>query len=258
MLSIDRNKVSTVFLGLLVPLLLLITMEVVGTTEILPSQIIVPPHRIYALLLDMLSTGELFGHLRCSVVRVLSGFAIGAGAGFLLGVLMALVPRLQRALTPLLISFNQVPLFGWVPFLMILFGIDEQFKIVFVSLAAFFPMLLNTFEGIHGVPIVYLEVARAFEFNNGKLMRKVLFPAALPSIFTGIKLSLGFSWMSVIGAELIAASEGVGFMIVWGRQLFQMDIVYVGIITVGTVGYVMFRGLEVLESSLMKWHRKNV
>ncbi|NTV01555.1 MAG: ABC transporter permease [Chlorobiaceae bacterium] len=257
MLSPDKNKISTLFLGLLVPLFLLIAMELVGTSEFLPSQIIVPPHRIFAMLVDLLSTGELLTHLRYSIVRVLGGFAIGSGTGFVLGVLMALFPRIERVLAPLLIALNQVPIFGWVPFLMILFGIEEQFKIVFISLAAFFPMLLNTFEGIHGVPRTYLEVARTFEFNHVKLMRKVLFPAALPSIFTGIKLSLGISWMSVIGAELIASSEGIGYLIVWGRQLFQMDIVYVGIITVGTTGYVMYKGLEALEGSLMKWHRKN-
>ncbi len=249
------EKMKTVAIGLIVPILLVIFIEVICKLDIVPSQIVVPPHKVLMTLLELLNTGELSEHIRISFSRVLAGFILGASLGFMIGTVMALSKRSERIIAPLLSALGQVPLFGWIPLLMLWFGIGETFKVVFIAFGAFFPMLINTFEGIHGVPKSYLEVARAFEFNSIKLLRKVLLPSALPSLFTGIKLALGMSWMLVVGAELVAAGEGVGYLIVWGRQLFQMDIVFVGIAVVGFFGYLMFLTLNTLEASLMRWHR---
>ncbi len=250
-----ETQVQTILVGFIVPVLLVIGLEIICKLEILPSQIVVPPHKVLITFFDLISTGELLEHLRISMFRVLSGFVLGATLGFIFGTLMALSPRSERIIAPLLSALSQVPLFGWIPLLMLWFGIGETFKVVFIAFGAFFPMLINTFEGIHGVPRSYLEVARAFEFSSAKLLHKVLLPAALPSLFTGIKLALGMSWMLVVGAELVAAGEGVGYLIVWGRQLFQMDIVFVGIAVVGSIGYLMFLTLNALEVSLISWHR---
>ncbi len=254
----NNNKVAqvkTIAIGLIVPMLLVVGLEIICKLEILPAQIVVAPHKVLITFFELISTGELLDHLRISMFRVLTGFVLGATLGFLLGTVMALSARSERVIAPLLSAVSQVPLFGWIPLLMLWFGIGETFKVVFISFGAFFPMLINTFEGIHGVPKSYLEVARAFEFSTIKLLHKVLLPSALPSLFTGIKLALGMSWMLVVGAELIAAGEGVGYLIVWGRQLFQMDIVFVGIAVVGFIGYLMFLTLTSLEVSLVRWHR---
>jgi sulfonate transport system permease protein len=251
------SKLKTVFPGLLVPVLLLVGLEAVCRFEIFPPQIVVPPHLVFATFIDLLHTGELQSNLWISMVRVFWGFAVGSSFGFILGVLMALSPRLERLLAPLLSGLNQVPLFGWIPLMILWFGIGEVFKVVFISLGAFFPMLVNTFEGINGVPKSYIEVARAFEFSPRKLLARVLLPGAVPSIFTGIKLALGMSWMLVIGAELVAAGEGVGYMIVWGRQMFQMDLVFVGILVVGSIGYTMFLATNTLERFLVRGYYRN-
>ncbi len=256
-MSTSRNRqVKNAALGFVLPILMVVVLEIVTRFEIFPPQIVVPPHVVLATFIDLVKTGELQNHFRISMFRVLSGFAIGATLGFVVGTVSALSARAERILTPMLTAISQVPIFGWVPLMMLWFGLGESFKVVFISFGAFFPMFINTFEGIHSVPRSYIEVARTFEFHPWKLLHKVFLPAAVPSIFTGIKLSLGMSWMLVVGAELIAAGEGVGFMIVWGRQLMQMDIVFVGIFVVGFVGYLMFVSLNAFESSLMRWHNR--
>jgi len=251
-----KSKLQTISLGLVLPVLLLIGLEVVCRYEIFPPQIVVPPHLVLATFIDLIHTGELQANLRISIIRVFFGFVLGTTSGFTLGTAMALSPRVERIVSPLLSGLSQVPLFGWIPLMILWFGIGETFKIVFISIGAFFPMLINTLEGINGVPKSYIEVARAFEFSPAKLLGKVLLPAAVPSLFTGIKLALGMSWMLVIGAELVAAGEGVGYMIVWGRQLFQMDLVFVGILVVGFIGYTMFVVINTLEASLIPWHQR--
>jgi sulfonate transport system permease protein len=256
MIVVRNRKLGNAALGLVLPIVLVTALEIVTRFEIFPPQIVVPPHMVLATFIDLWKTGELQNHFRISMFRVLSGFATGASLGFVIGTVTALSARAERILTPLLTAISQVPIFGWVPLLMLWFGLGESFKVVFISFGAFFPMFINTFEGIHAVPKSYIEVAHSFEFRTWKLLHKVFLPAAVPSIFTGIKLSLGMSWMLVIGAELIAAGEGVGFMIVWGRQLMQMDIVFVGIFVVGSVGYLMFVTLSAFESSLMRWHNR--
>ncbi|NTV82303.1 MAG: ABC transporter permease [Chlorobaculum sp.] len=253
---INNQNFRSVLLGLVLPVVLVVLLEVVTAYEVFPPQLVIAPHRVFATFIELLGTGELQSNFQISMFRVLSGFLVGASLGFALGALTALFSRAERIISPLLIGISQVPLFGWVPLLMLWFGIGESFKVVFIAFGAFFPMLINTFEGIRGVPGSYIEVARTFGFSKVKLLRQVLLPAAVPSIFTGIKLALGMSWMLVVGAELIAAGEGVGFMIVWGRQLMQMDIVYVGIFVVGIVGYLMYLSLNAVESSLMRWRRR--
>jgi sulfonate transport system permease protein len=256
MIAIKNKKIKNAALGLIVPIWIVIALEIVTKYEIFPPQIVIPPHVVLSTFIDLLKTGELLNHFLFSMRRVLSGFAVGASFGFVLGTVAAISSRAERILSPLLTAVSQVPLFGWVPLLMLWFGLGESFKVVFIALGAFFPMFINTFEGIHGVPKSYIEVARTFEFRPWKLLHKVFLPAAVPSIFAGIKLSLGMSWMLVVGAELIAAGEGVGYLIVWGRQLMQMDIVFVGIFVVGFVGYLMFVSLNAIESSLMRWHSR--
>ncbi|NTW84274.1 MAG: ABC transporter permease [Chlorobiaceae bacterium] len=253
----NLSNLKTVLLGLVVPLLGIAGLETVCGLQLFPPQIVVPPHLVFATLIDLMHTGELQSNMWISMTRVFWGFTVGVSIGFILGVLMALSPRLERLLSPFLSGLNQVPLFGWIPLMILWFGIGEVFKVVFISLGAFFPMLVNTFEGINGVPKSYIEVARAFEFTSGKLLAKVLLPGAVPSIFTGIKLALGMSWMLVIGAELVAAGEGVGYMIVWGRQLFQMDLVFVGILVVGSIGYIMFLAVNTLERFLVRGYYRN-
>lgn len=245
--------VKTALLGGLIPLLLLVAWEAVTRIELVPSQLLVPPRQVLATFLDLLNSGELQGHLKISILRVLLGFSLGTSAGFLVGAILGLSKRAEKYGGPFFRVLLQIPILGWMPFLLLILGFGELFKIVFISLGAFYPMTLNTFEGIKGVSNEYREVGRVFEFGRLKLLRKIILPAAVPSIFTGIRLGLGTAWMLIVGAELVAATEGVGYMMTMGRQLFQMDVVMVGVVLVGATGYLMNHILKIAEQRLLHW-----
>lgn len=250
-----RSKWTDAALGLIVPLLLVLYWEIACRLELFPPQIVIPPRLVFGTFLEMLRSGELADNLKISLVRVLLGFVLGAASGFLLGAGMAISKRVERYFLPLFTCVRQVPVLGWIPLLMIWLGIGETFKVVFISLGAFYPMTVNAYEGFRGVPASYVEVARAFGFGRRKLLLRVLLPAALPSIFTGIRLALNMSWMMVIAAELVAAGEGIGYTITWGRQLFQMDIVIMGVILIGLIGYGMNHLVCFAEGASLHWRR---
>lgn len=247
------QSVKDTLLGGVIPVLLLVAWEGVTRLELVPSQLLAPPRQVVATFLDLVKSGELQGHLKISILRVLVGFVLGSSAGFLVGAILGLSKRAEKYGGPFFRVLLQIPILGWMPFLLLILGFGELFKIVFISLGAFYPMTLNTFEGIKGVSNEYREVGRVFEFGRIKLLRKIILPAAVPSIFTGIRLGLGTAWMLIVGAELVAATEGVGYMMTMGRQLFQMDVVMVGVVIVGVTGYLMNHILKVAEQRLLHW-----
>jgi sulfonate transport system permease protein len=247
------NLVKDLLLGGLFPLLLLIAWETLTRLELVPSQLLVPPKQVFSTFVDLMQSGELPTHLKISIIRVLEGFALGATLGFVVGAVLGLSKRAEQYGGPFLKVLLQIPILGWMPFLMLCLGFGELFKIVFISLGAFYPMTLNTYEGIKGVSNEYREVGRVFEFGRFRLLREIIIPSAIPSIFTGIRLGLGTAWMLIVGAELVAATEGVGFMMTMGRQLFQLDVVMVGVIVIGTTGYLMNHILKVAEQRLLHW-----
>jgi sulfonate transport system permease protein len=142
---------------------------------------------------------------------------------------------------------------GWIPLLMLLVGIDETLKVLVIAKAALVPVTLNTRAGIRAVPPAYLEVARAFRFNRRQLLRKVVLPAAVPPIFAGVRYGLTQAWLALVAVELLASSEGLGYLLVWGRQMFWLDTVIVAMLVIGAVGFIMDRALRAVETRLQRW-----
>lgn len=250
-----KLKIKDKILGLIIPVIVLVSWEIVARLEIFPSQLLVPPKLVLQAFIDLAGNGELLDHLKISFARVFSGFLLGSLLGFLLGAAMGLSKTVEGLLGPLFHSIRQVPLYGWMPLLMLWLGIGEDFKVVFIAVAPFYVMALYTLEGINGVPREYVEVGRVFEYGKLRLLWKFILPSALPSIATGLRLSLSFSWMAVIGAELLAANVGIGYMMTWARQLFQIDIVMLGIITVGVIGFIMDYLAGLFEAYFLRWRR---
>jgi sulfonate transport system permease protein len=195
----------------------------------------------------------LFLNFAISLARVAGGFALGGLIGVGVGVAMGLSRRAEQYLFPLFNAVSQVPVLGWLPLAMMVLGIGESLKVVIIAHAALVPIAINTLKGIRNVPQAYLDVARAFEFSKRQVLRKVVFPASVPTVFVGVRYGLTQAWLSLVTVELLASSEGLGFLIVWGRQLFQLDLVLSAIIVVGVVGLLLDKGLERLEGRLLRW-----
>ncbi|MEI6757563.1 MAG: ABC transporter permease [Chlorobium sp.] len=240
-------------LALIVPLVVLTVWQSLVSLHVFSELILIPPLTLVSTLVELARSGELTLNILESLKRVVSGFLVGASSGFILGVVMALSPFLNRLFGPFLKALQQVPEFAWMPLIILLFGIDELAKVIFVSIGAFYPMLFNTWQGVSGVPEKYHELARVFDYKPHRYLTKVIIPGALPSIITGIRLSLGLSWMFVVGAELFGSDSGVGYMMTWGRQLFQIDIVIAGLVVIGTIGFLMNALLQIAETRFLQW-----
>lgn len=249
------EKLKNVLIGLIVPLTVLVAWVLVTRNELFSAQLLPPPQMLFETWLDMQRSGELADNMNVSLARVVLGFLMGAVTGFLLGTAMGVWRSVDQYLSPLFNCLRQIPIVGWLPFFILLLGIDELFKIVFIAVGTLIPVAVKTHEGVKGVPRAYLEVVKVFEFGWFRTLRTVIIPAALPSIITGLRLGLSEAWMLVVGAELVAASAGIGNVMTIARRLFQTDVVLVGVIVIAVTGYLMDRFLGLLESRYIGWRR---
>ena len=248
-----RARLRRFSVGWLLPFALLGLWTLAAERGWAPPQILPAPRVVLDTIIDLAVSGDLLLNYGISLGRVAAGFFVGAALGAVLGVAMGLSRRVEQYVYPTFNALGQVPVLGWLPLAMMVFGIGESLKIVIIAQASLVPVAVNVLNGIRRVPAQYVEVARVFEFSRAQFLRKVLLPATVPSLFVGIRYGLTLAWLSLVTVELLASSEGLGFLIVWGRQLFQLDLVLAAILSVGVVGLALDKGLAALESRLLRW-----
>jgi len=252
-LSRLAGSLGSASVGWVVPAALLLLWKVASDRGWAPPQFLPPPSTVIRTFGEQYDSGELLTNFLVSLGRVAGGFSLGALLGVVLGVAMGLSRTLEDYLSPLFRAASQVPVLGWLPLAMMFLGIGESLKLVIIAHASLVPVAMNTLKGIRSVPRQYIEVARAFGYSHAQLLRKVIFPASVPSMFVGIRYGVTQAWLSLVTVELLASSEGLGFMIVWGRQLLQLDLVLAAIIVIGAVGLLFDKGLSLLEARLLRW-----
>ncbi|OQR31923.1 ABC transporter permease [Pseudomonas sp. T] len=235
------------------PLLLLLAWFAVARAGWFPPQLLVPPAEVWASFQDLLASGELHEHVVNSLSRLAIGFSIGAVGGLLLGTAMALSKTVEAYCAPLFHTLRQVPSIALIPMFILFFGVEETFKILIVTKAAFFPVALAASEGVKGIPRGYFEVASVYRLPLWSLLRDVAFPAAAPPIVTGLRISLSRAWMVLVAAELLAADSGLGQMIELSRQMLRIDIVMVGVVVTGAIGFALDFAFRLLEKRLLRW-----
>lgn len=240
--------------GLLLPLVLLVLWEIAAHAGKTGGVLIAPIEQIVMTAVSLALSGTLWIDTATTIARVFAGFLVGATGGLLFGSLIG-TSRFAHWLTaPTFHAVRQVPLTGWIPVAALLFGIGEGAKLSLIALAAFYPVALNTAEGLAGVPHAYRELARSLNFNAFTTWWRVLLPAAAPQILTGLKHGLAFAWIAAIAAELLLTSgAGLGSMIEGGTSLFRLDIIMVGVCLIGACGYLMARAMEWIEARALKW-----
>lgn len=192
---LERSRSFAV--ALVVPLLLLVLWALASARGWMPQQILPPPIDVWRNFIDIVGNGELAQHASISAVRVLAGFLLGSGLGLVLGIPMGLSQVVEDYVKPLFTAIAQVPTLGWIPLLMLFLGIGEALKIVVIAKAALVPMVLNTAAGIRGIPVSYREVAQVFRFSRAQALCRLVLPAAVPPIFTGIRYSLTKAWTAL-------------------------------------------------------------
>ena len=235
--------------GLLIPVVVLCVWYFASEHAWLPEQILPAPKLVFSTAIELWQAGDLQFHFQVSALRIFWSVTLGVSIGLTLGIWFALSNRAQHFVYPTIQLLAQFPIIGWIPLLMIFLGIDEALKIVAISLAVVSPVLVATFKGLQQVPPRLLEVAKVYQFSKWQTFKNVILPASSPALISGLRQGIMQAWLALVFVELLASSEGIGFLMVWGRQLMQMDIVYLGIILIGITGYLLDSILSVFEQS---------
>lgn len=216
------------------------------------EQILPAPGQVWQSALEF-GSGELWGHLWISLQRLLWGLLAGIASGLLLGTWLGGSRRAQTWVLPTFVALAQIPTLAWIPLFMLFFGIGELLKLVVLIKAVVVPVTLHTLVGVRDAQPKLREAAATLRLPPHLLLRRLLLPAALPAFLAGVRLALATGWTSLLTVELLASSEGIGYLMVWGRQLFMLDLVFLCILLIGLVGALMDRGFSRLERRLLYW-----
>ncbi len=236
------------------PVLLLLLWSVATALDWMPEQILVSPLQVGRTALAMVESGELAGHLGVSLTRLLTGFAAGAAGGLALGLLLGLSRGARNYVEPTFHLLRQLPTVALIPLFILVFGIGETFKVFIVLKATLFVVALAVYDAIAKLPQRWFEVAAIYRLPRAQVIRQIILPAIVPATLTGCRIALSRSWMVLVGAELLAAESGLGQMMEMGRQMFQLDVVMVGVVLTGVIGYSLDRLFRLLEARLMRWN----
>lgn len=249
-----NTPAARILLGLAVPVLLLLWWQGQSAQGGARALAFVPLQDVGATLAAQLASGFLLNDALATLSRAVTGLLLGGLAGTALGVAMAMSRPLDRVVGPLYHTVRQVPLLGWLPLIGLWVGNGDEAKLLIVSLAAFYPTVLNSYEGVRTVERRYVEVADLFGFSAAQRFAHVLLPAALPLVLTGVTQALAFAWIATIGTEMLfGASAGLGATMGVAQAQQRMDIILVAILAAATLGFTLNHLFARLRSHLLRW-----
>jgi len=238
-------------LGIILPLLILVVWEIaarlIGNQFILPRLETVVPV-LLSPATDILGTGSLLHNAAVSLIRVGAGFLVAIAIAVPLGIGMGWSPRLDAFADTTVQLFRPIPPLAWGPLAIAWFSVGLNSMVFIIFLGAFFPILLNTIDGVRGVKKTWVEVARTLGASEGQVLAKVVLPGAAPTIWTGLRVGFGIAWMCVIAAEwLPGTTSGLGYLTLYAYNFGQMHFIIAGMITIGIIGIafdLLFRSVE--------------
>ncbi|KOS27415.1 sulfonate ABC transporter permease [Bacillus anthracis] len=251
--KVQKTNIKFLIRAITIPIIILIIWQLAGVFGLVSKTVLPTPLDIFVAFQELIKTGELFGHLSISVFRAAAGFFIGGSLGIILGTIVGFSTRSEQYLDPSVQMLRTVPHLAVAPLFVLWFGFGETSKVLLIADGAFFPLYVNAFLGIRGVDSKLFDVARVLEFSKRKLITKLILPATLPNLLLGALLSLGFAWVSLVVAELMGSTEGIGYMIMDARQFSNTDIVFVGIIIFAFVGKFSDSLVRLLEVKFLRW-----
>jgi sulfonate transport system permease protein len=235
----------------LVPVSLLLLWQAAAATGLIPANILPAPLAVAEVGWRLLLNGELLRNLGVSAARAFAGLIIGGGIGFALGLANGLSTLAERLSDSTLQMLRNVPHLALIPLVILWFGVGETAKLFLVALGVFFPMYVNTFYGVRSVDRRLLEMGRVYGMDGRTLFRQVVLPGALPSIFVGLRFALGVMWLTLIVAETIAASSGIGHMAMQAREFMRVDVVVLSIVVYALLGKLADSATRWLEARFL-------
>lgn len=219
----------------------------------MPEQILPAPAVVWESFLELIAAGELQDNLGVSLFRLFVGFGIGAISGLFIGVLLAISPGVRAYLGLTFEVLRHIPTLVLIPMLILLLGIGETFKIVILVKAVFFPVAQAATDAVRNIPRGFIEVGRVYQLRPWDFYRTILLPATVPPVLTGMRIALGRAWLILVAVELLAADAGIGQMMEFARQMLRLDVVLVGVVLTGLIGFSLDKSLRLIERRLMRW-----
>ncbi len=253
------DRLKSLGLALIVPCLLLVFWHMATTlrwTRLIPT-----PYETAEYMVDFVAggiyndafSGTMHIHLLASMSRVYGGFGLAMLAALPLGLLIGRIPLARATLDPFFQLMRPIPVTAWLPLSMILFGLGARSAFALVFLGAFFPILLNTIFGVKNVDPKLFEAASMLGCKGNAQFFRVVLPAALPSIFTGLRLGLGLAWFVIVVGEMTGVPQGLGAVIMDGRTLSRTELVICGMIIIGVAGFISDRIVVLVSNRLLRW-----
>lgn len=250
---LHRLAAHPLALGLALPVLTASAYELASRLGLVEARLLPAPSHILATLYDLARAGDLATHVMATSLRVLAGFAIGAATGTALGALTGSLPLLRRLLDPTAQALRAIPSLAWVPLFILWLGIFEASKIALIATGVFFPVYLGVMTSFANVDRRLVEVGQMFRLSHAALMRRILLPAILPDYVGALRSGLGLGFMFVVAAEIMGASEGLGFLLVDGQQLGKPDQILAAIVAFALIGKAADYLLLAVFALLLRW-----
>jgi sulfonate transport system permease protein len=252
--KIEDTYFTRILLPALFPLAALALWEYISGRRIVNPAILPAPSSIFFAFTALLSKGQIARHLGASALRVILGFFFGTVSALILGTLIGLFHKIDQAARLIINILRPIPMIALIPVFILSLGIGEASKIAVITLGAFWPVLMNTIYGIKNVDRKLLELAYVLKKSRGTVLFRIVLPSALPPVFVGIRLAAGNAWACVVAAEMIAASSGVGFLIMYAREVTQTSVMFMGVLLIGIFGLLIDTVIAALEHWVLRWN----
>lgn len=241
-----QNKILPV-IAVAFPVLVILFWQYASTHGLVKASLVPAPLTIAKTFLSYMESGKLWKNLSVSFGRVACGYMIGAVCGVVVGFLMGLFKPVSAALNGIVSVLRPIPTIALVPIVILLAGIGFSSKVAIIAFGSFWPVLLNTMHGIQTVDNKLLEVAYTYRIRTSKTILRIIVPSSIPAILTGLRLGMSNAWMSVVAAEMIASSTGIGYLITLSRETANARVMYMCVLVIGVIGLIIDKGLTRLE-----------
>ena len=249
----SSSKARERLLYLISPIGLLMLWQLLLMAGLGDRRFIPAPSDIAVRFWQMIASGELGWHVAVTLYRVVAGFLLGTIPGIAIGLLMAMFRPVRIFFDPLIAALFPIPKIALMPLLLLAFGFGDASKVVLVAIAVFFPVIVNTYVGAANIEKIYWDVARNYGASQSVMFRRIVFFGALPMIFAGLRIALAVSFIVLVASEFVATKSGIGYLIWNSWELLQVDVMFVGIVSVGVLGLIATALLQELERKVIPW-----
>jgi NitT/TauT family transport system permease protein len=247
------------------PVAIVLLWQVFSEIGFVRRNVLPPPSEVLSVWYDLVTgttgaasrySGTWLDHAWASTWRVFAGFCWGVALGTFLGLLIGLSRVMERVLDPTIQVLRNIPVTAWVPLSLVFFGIGNAPAIFLIGLGAFFPAAINSTHGVRQINITLYKAARMMGANEQELLFRVILPAALPSILTGVRLSMGIAWVLVVVAEILAVRSGLGYLLNDAYLFYRNDVVIAAMLSIGLLGFVSDRLVVAVRDILLIWNKR--